>query len=153
MNRALATVDLECVRHNVEALRQRLSPKCRLMAVVKADGYGHGAVPVARASLEAGAAVLGVATAGEALELREAGLDCAAGRPRASDRRRDLESALDAGAEILIWSLPFLKNLLSVAHARDAVVRLPRQDRYRHETPGALPAPADGIPRHGRARA
>ncbi len=71
MSRSLITIDLEAVRHNVRALRALLETT-ELWAVVKADGYGHGAVDVGRAALEAGAAALGVATIGEALELRGA---------------------------------------------------------------------------------
>jgi alanine racemase len=55
-------------------LARRAACPCQLMAVVKADAYGHGAVPVARAALEAGATWLGVATVDEALELRASGL-------------------------------------------------------------------------------
>lgn len=67
-----AEIDLEAIRHNVQALKP---PTAELMAVVKADGYGHGAVPVARAALEAGATWLGVALVEEGLGLREAGID------------------------------------------------------------------------------
>jgi alanine racemase len=58
---------------NVRALKRSLAPGCQLMAVVKADGYGHGAVPVARAAAAGGASCFGVATLGEGLELRQAG--------------------------------------------------------------------------------
>lgn len=68
-----AVVDLGAIAHNVRILRERAG-SAQVMAVVKADGYGHGAVEVARAALSAGAAELGVATVGEALELRAAGL-------------------------------------------------------------------------------
>ncbi|WP_022883621.1 alanine racemase [Glaciibacter superstes] len=67
------TIDLAAVRHNIEVLRRHAGP-ANVMAVVKADGYGHGAIDVARASVEAGATELGVATVGEALELRSAGI-------------------------------------------------------------------------------
>ncbi len=67
-----AEVDLDAVRHNVRRLRPSSSD---LMAVVKADGYGHGDVEVARAALEAGAAWLGVALVEEGLRLREVGID------------------------------------------------------------------------------
>ena len=70
MTRSLVTVDLGAIRHNVRALRSRLTGGAELWAVVKADGYGHGARPVAVAALESGAAAVGVATVGEALELR-----------------------------------------------------------------------------------
>lgn len=71
--RAEALVDLAAVRHNVDVLRAA-APGAALMAVVKADGYGHGAVPIAKAALEAGATWLGVCTIDEALALRAAGL-------------------------------------------------------------------------------
>jgi len=69
-----AEIDLDAVRANVAALRARCAP-AELLAVVKAEGYGHGAVPVARAALEAGATGLGVALVEEGIELREAGID------------------------------------------------------------------------------
>jgi alanine racemase len=72
--RAEAVVDLDAVAHNVGVLRAA-APGADLMAVVKADGYGHGAVPVARAALAAGASWLGVCTLEEALDLRAAGID------------------------------------------------------------------------------
>ncbi|MFJ2232794.1 alanine racemase [Streptomyces sp. NPDC087859] len=71
--RARAEIDLAALRANVRALRA-LAPGAALMAVVKSDAYGHGAVPCARAAVEAGATWLGTATPEEALELRRAGL-------------------------------------------------------------------------------
>ncbi|GHJ34989.1 alanine racemase [Streptomyces sp. TS71-3] len=70
--RARAEIDLGAVRANVRTLRA-LAPGAAFMAVVKADGYGHGMVPIARAALDAGATWLGTATPEEALELRAAG--------------------------------------------------------------------------------
>lgn len=72
--RAEARIDLAAIRHNAATLA-RAAGTARLMAVVKADGYGHGAVPVARAALEAGTPALAVATAREAETLRAAGID------------------------------------------------------------------------------
>lgn len=71
---AWVEVDLGAVRHNVGVLRGLLKPGAKFMAVVKANGYGHGAVEVARAALAAGADRLGVATVDEALSLRQAGI-------------------------------------------------------------------------------
>ncbi|MFF4649426.1 alanine racemase [Streptomyces sp. NPDC001380] len=71
--RAEATVDLAALRSNVETLRARASGAA-LMAVVKADAYGHGALPCAREALLAGATWLGTATPEEALALRAAGI-------------------------------------------------------------------------------
>jgi alanine racemase len=70
---AWVEVDLEAVAANVRTLTAEVAP-ARLLAVVKADAYGHGAVPVARAAVRAGAAWLGVALVEEALELRQAGI-------------------------------------------------------------------------------
>lgn len=67
-----AEIDLAAVRHNVQALR-RISGT-DLCAVVKADGYGHGAVAIANAALEAGAEWLGVAVSEEGMELRRSGI-------------------------------------------------------------------------------
>ena len=69
--RAEIVVDLGAIRHNVRRLREVTG--VQMMTVVKADGYGHGMVPVARAARQAGAEWLGVATIDEALALREAG--------------------------------------------------------------------------------
>lgn len=71
---AAAVVDLGAVAANVAALRGFASGAA-VMAVVKADGYGHGMLPVARAALAGGATSLGVAHLGEALALRAAGID------------------------------------------------------------------------------
>lgn len=71
--RAHALIDLAALRANVAALRAK-APTAAFMAVVKADGYGHGMVPCARAALEGGATWLGVATPEEALTLRAAGV-------------------------------------------------------------------------------
>jgi len=69
-----AVIDLDAIRHNVRRLAGAASP-AKVMAVVKADAYGHGAVPVARAAVQAGASWLGVAHISEALALRAAGID------------------------------------------------------------------------------
>ncbi len=105
--RALAEVDLSAIRHNVRRLRRDLAPGAVLCAVVKANGYGHGAVPVATAALEAGATWLGVAAAAEVEELRAAGLTAPvlAFGPMTG---ADLERAVAAGADVVVWSSAFL---------------------------------------------
>ncbi len=70
----LAIVDLDAIAHNVAALKVRLGPKVALWAVVKANAYGHGAVPVARTALAAGASRLAVARIHEGVALRQAGI-------------------------------------------------------------------------------
>ena len=71
--RVTATVDLAALRHNLAAIR-RICPQSKVMAAVKADAYGHGAVPVARALESAGVDALAVACMEEAIKLREAHL-------------------------------------------------------------------------------
>jgi alanine racemase len=73
MGISAARIDLAAIRANVATLRERAG-QAAVMAVVKADGYGHGMLPSARAALEGGASWLGVAMAEEALALRAAGL-------------------------------------------------------------------------------
>jgi alanine racemase len=68
----VARVDLDAIRHNVRTMRP---PGVELMAVVKADAYGHGDLPVARAALEAGASWLAVALVEEGIRLRDAGIE------------------------------------------------------------------------------
>ncbi|HXF63994.1 MAG TPA: alanine racemase [Caldilineaceae bacterium] len=67
-------VDCQALTANVKQIRRRLGPDCLLMAVVKANAYGHGALLAARAFWAAGADRLAVATLGEALELRQGGI-------------------------------------------------------------------------------
>ena len=68
-----AEIDLNAIDHNVRGLRRITDPQAGLMAVVKADGYGHGAVEVARTALAAGADMLAVARIDEGVQLRMAG--------------------------------------------------------------------------------
>jgi alanine racemase len=69
-----AEISLGAYAHNIKELKRITRPPARLMAVVKANGYGHGAVEVAREALHNGAQYLGVARINEAIPLREAGL-------------------------------------------------------------------------------
>ena len=69
-----AEIDLSAIVSNAAELKRRLSSSTQLMAVIKANGYGHGASPVARAALEGGATALAVARTEEGIELREQGI-------------------------------------------------------------------------------
>jgi alanine racemase len=71
---AWAEIDLDAIGHNVEVLRRVVAPAA-VWAVVKADGYGHGAVRTAKRTLQAGAEALCVALVDEGIELRQAGID------------------------------------------------------------------------------
>ena len=111
--RALAEVDLGAIRHNVRRLSRDLPRGAAHCAVVKANGYGHGAVPAARASLEAGSRWLGVATATEAEELRDAGLTAPilVFGPMTGV---ELERAACAKADVVVWSDEFARAALAL---------------------------------------
>jgi alanine racemase len=67
-------IDLSAIRHNLDEVRRIVGPQVATIAVVKADAYGHGALPVSRVALAAGAEMLAVALLEEGVELREAGI-------------------------------------------------------------------------------
>ena len=69
-----AEIDLDAIAHNVRELKQRIGAKAELMAVVKANGYGHGAIPVSETALDNGASRLAVNRSVEGLQLRRAGI-------------------------------------------------------------------------------
>lgn len=104
-----ALVNLDCLAGNVDVIRRELLPPgAGLMAVVKANAYGHGYIPCARAALEAGAASLAVARVEEALLLRRAGIAApilVVGPPNA----RLAPSAVRAGVALAIGSLDSLR--------------------------------------------
>jgi alanine racemase len=117
VERAVARIDFEAVRANCTRLREELSDGAELCAVVKADGYGHGAEGCAAAALAGGATRLAVATAREAEDVaRRLGHVplLAMGALSASE----VDIALGAGAEVGLWSEGF-RELLS-ARARAA---------------------------------
>ena len=134
MERALARIDLGALRANCERLRAELGD-ARLCAVVKADGYGHGAVDAARAALAGGASALAVATSAEAAELVDAGVvggtDAAPGggadgplRDGAPDlltlgalTDAEVDVALGADSAISVWTPGFLDLLAARARA------------------------------------
>jgi alanine racemase len=114
-----AVVDLEAVRHNVRALKP---DRAELMAVVKANAYGHGEGPVAGAALEAGATWLGVALVEEGIRLREAGLDA----PILLLSELPGEAARDALAADLTPTVYSLTIADAVTAAGESLGRTPR---------------------------
>lgn len=70
----LAVIDLARIRHNILAIRDRVGPNRKILIAVKADAYGHGAVPVSRTAEAVGVDMLGIATVEEGVELRQAGI-------------------------------------------------------------------------------
>lgn len=72
--RVWAEIDLDAMTHNLAVIRRKAGPGVRIMLVVKADAYGHGAVAIANHAVRCGVAALGVGTSAEALELRASGI-------------------------------------------------------------------------------
>jgi alanine racemase len=119
---AQAVIDLDAIAHNVRLLKERAG-SAQVMAVVKADGYGHGAVQVGQAALAAGASELGVATLDEALAVRAGGvaapLLCWLHAPGT-----DFAPALAADVQLGVSSVRQLGEVLDAVHrtGRTAVV-------------------------------
>lgn len=108
-----ATINLDAITANARELHD-IAGVAELMAIVKADGYGHGALPVARAALAGGAAHIGVATPVEAVALRQAGLTA----PLLAwlwPPTENLESAVAAGVQVAIASRGQLDAVLAAA--------------------------------------
>lgn len=114
-------VDLTAIRHNVAHLRMVTGSE--VCAVVKADGYGHGAVPVARAAVEGGASWLAVALVEEGITLREAGVDV----PILLLSEPPIAAIGDLLAATLtptVYRAPFIASLDAVGHTRGRPVRV-----------------------------
>jgi alanine racemase len=117
-----AEVDLDAIRANVAELGRRAAGAA-VMAVVKADGYGHGLVPSARAALDGGATWLGVAFVEEALALRAAGIDA----PLLAwlvGPRSDVRSAIEAAVDLSVSAEWALDLVSAAAQQSDQVARV-----------------------------
>ncbi len=122
--RAVAEVNLAAIERNTRQVRSHLRSHTRLCAVVKADGYGHGAVQSARAALAGGASYLAVATAQEADELRRAGLQATPILILGAVSDDELPIALAARAELAVWDVGFIEQLLARTSPASKPVRL-----------------------------
>jgi alanine racemase len=141
-SRAEVVIDLDAIAANTAVLRERVGRP--LMAVVKADGYGHGLVPAARAVLAGGADALGVAVLEEALALRAAGVDA----PLLAwlhGPGEDYAAALTADIEVSVNAEWALAELVAAARAtgRTARVQLFADTGLSRE--GATPAAWPGL--------
>ena len=120
--RALAHVDVDAVARNCAMLKGLLGA-AHLCAVVKADGYGHGATACARAAVAGGATWLAVATAAEAAALREDGLTDPV-LVMGALTGPELEVALGAGAHVVAWREEFVRAVESAASDRPVHVHV-----------------------------
>lgn len=117
---AWVEVDLDAIAENVCTIRALLPAECRLLAVVKANGYGHGALEVGRTAMEAGAAGLGVSTVGEGLALRAGGI-VAPVLVFTPPRAADLDAALQADLTVTVVSLEHARAVEAAAARRRAL--------------------------------
>jgi alanine racemase len=118
--RAWADVSLDAIAANIETLRAVCAP-AEVCAVVKAGGYGHGAVPVAAAAVEAGASWLAVAQVAEATELRRAGI-AAPILLLSEPRPDDLDEVLAAGVAVTVYTEGLIRRLGAAARGGSSPV-------------------------------
>ncbi len=149
--RTWAEIDLDAIAHNVGVLCAFVRPAA-VMAVIKADAYGHGAVEIARAAMEAGVACLGVATLEEGIAVRRSGLTAPVlvlgvlGPP-------DLAEALAHGLHVTLGAVDAIEALATLVSARPVGVHLKvdtgmgRLGVFPHDVPRVLAA----LDRHGIA--
>jgi len=121
--RTQARIDLGAVRDNVAALVSRAAGGAQVMAVVKADGYGHGLLPCARAAVQGGASWLGVAFLEEALALRSDGIDVPV-LAWLMVPDEDLAPAVAAGVDLSVDDLAQLDRVLAAARATGTTARV-----------------------------
>jgi alanine racemase len=117
VSRAVARVNLAAIERNCARLAAGLTGGAALCAVVKADGYGHGAAPCAHAALAGGAHWIAVATADEAAELRTAGIEARI-LVMGALTLRDAGTAVDADADIVSWDEQFVAAVAALAGGR-----------------------------------
>jgi alanine racemase len=115
--RAVARVDLGAVEQNARRLHAELAGGAELCVVVKANGYGHGMVPCGVAALAGGATSLAVATAEEAVALREVGISVPV-LVQGTLTGAEARAAVAAGGDVVAWRQDFARAL--AAHAADA---------------------------------
>jgi alanine racemase len=119
----VAEVNCSALRANCRQARELVGAQVSVMAVVKADGYGHGAPVAARAFVDAGAAALGVSTVVEGLELRRAGIDVpivVLGGAFAGEEAAVVAHGLDCA----VWTIDSARALCAAAHADGTRARL-----------------------------
>jgi alanine racemase len=130
-------IDLAAIRHNVRRVRELVGRSCQIMAVVKGNAYGHGAVPVSHAAIASGASRLSVATLVEALELREAGVEA------------PIVLMGPGGAEVAEEAVE--NELEVVVYNRDFADALARESRRQERTTGVHVKVDSGMGRLGAA--
>ncbi|WP_318505261.1 alanine racemase [Bacillus sp. T3] len=109
-----AEISLDAIKHNTSHFKNYINSNVKLMGVVKADGYGHGAVPIAKAILAAGADYLAVAILDEALELRDAGIQAPI-LVLGFTPNRSIKDAIKADVDLTVFSETMLNEIIFYA--------------------------------------
>jgi alanine racemase len=150
-HRAQSKINLAAIERNCARLCSQLRHGVALCAVVKADGYGHGAVQSASAALAGGASWLAVASAAEVSELREAGLREVRVLVMGALSQAELEEALAADAEVVVWNERYLQAVLAAGGGRvhvkldSGMGRLGTRDAAEASRVAAAAAAAPGV--------
>ena len=121
MARAVAEINLTAIKKNVEYIKQKSN--ARILAVVKADAYGHGLIPVAKAAVDSGATWLGTALLEEAIELRNNGIDANV-IAWLTPLGEDFKSALSLKIEIGVSSIELLDEVVSASEKVGVIPRI-----------------------------
>jgi alanine racemase len=116
--RVQARVNVAAIERNCARLAAQAAPGAMLCAVVKADGYGHGAVQSARAALAGGATRLAVVSARELAELRDAGLSDVPVLVMGALTPEELQQTLADRGEVVVWNEPFLRAVAAAGGGR-----------------------------------
>lgn len=117
-----AEINLDNYRHNIKVIKKRY-PDTKVMAVVKADGYGHGAVQVAEAALRGGAERLAIAIVDEGIELRQAGFEVPI-QILGGTGEEQLEQVVDYDLIQTVFELEIVKKLSKIAGQKDKKVKV-----------------------------
>ncbi|HEU0256412.1 MAG TPA: alanine racemase [Microbacteriaceae bacterium] len=134
-----ALIDLDALQHNLDVLRRNAAP-ARFMIVVKADAYGHGAVPVAHAAVAAGVRDIGALDVPNALALRASGIDEATHvLAWLHTPRQDFTRAVDAGVELTASTVAELDRIATSRSSRTPVVQF-KVDTGLHRNGSAVAA-------------
>lgn len=122
-DRSCVEIDLDALRHNFSEIRKMTSPGAGILAVVKADAYGHGAYETAKTLLECGAAGLCLATIDEAVDLRRRGIEAPMMTLGFTDRSRYAD-AVKYGIEQAVYSYEIAKALSDEATAQGRQIKV-----------------------------
>ncbi|MEM9771533.1 MAG: alanine racemase [Cyanobacteria bacterium P01_D01_bin.73] len=117
--RAWVTIDLNALAHNVKSIQRWVGDRVEIMAVVKADAYGHEAITTAKTVLEAGATRLAVATLEEGIQLRQAEIDAPIVVLGLLQNLAQIQIAVDHNLELTLCSLEQVERLAGAAKSVD----------------------------------